>query len=53
MTAKERKCKCNVRGVVRLYTIKDYIGYAVHPDDEARYLRKFKFCPLCGRRILK
>ena len=50
---KQKKiCKCKIRGVIELYQIKNGQFYSIHPVDKPRWLRKFKFCPLCGRKII-
>lgn len=47
---KHRKCACKITGVVALYVDKgDYFVLLDHREYE-RNLRKFRFCPLCGRR---
>ena len=56
MTAKKmrkKSCKCKIRGIVEMAEIKQgHIGqYLIHPDYYAKWLRKFKFCPLCGKEL--
>lgn len=48
---KKRKCKCRIRGIVEIFALKGDIHYCVDSRECGRYLRRFKFCPLCGRRL--
>jgi len=48
---KIKKCKCKIRGVVELYEIKDGIFYSLYFEHYAKWLRRFKYCPLCGKKL--
>ena len=48
---KKKKCNCKIRGVVELYEIKNGMFYSLFSEHYVKWLRKFKFCPLCGRKI--
>ncbi len=47
------KCKCNTRGIVRLYTIKGDLNTLIPDYEWDKSLRNFKFCPLCGHKLMK
>lgn len=47
----KKRCHCRIRGVVRLVKIKSGINYAVDPYDYGKWLRRFRFCPLCGKKL--
>ncbi len=51
MTEPKGKCKCNIRGVVKLFKIKNGLFYSIHPEYYVKWWRKFKFCPLCGKKL--
>jgi len=52
MKKKSKKvCKCNIRGLIRLWVIKEGLFHCVHPREEDRYIHKFKYCPMCGVKI--
>jgi len=42
-------CKCGIGGIVLLW--KD--AQVVHPDDYYKWVRKFNYCPICGKKIKK
>ena len=53
---KRKVCKCIIRGVVWLGVrkkIPDRNGtlILVHPIEHIKFLRKFKYCPICGKKI--
>ncbi len=46
---KKKRCQCKIRGVFTLWKDIKGVGYMIHPRDWYRYLRRFRFCPICGR----
>ena len=49
---KKRSCKCKIRGILKMWREdKDGIGHVIDYYDYGRYLRKFKYCPICGKGI--
>lgn len=48
---KRKNCTCRIRGIVELYVIKSGQYHVCDPYDCGKYLRKFKYCPLCGKKI--
>jgi len=51
-----RVCKCPIRGIVEVYELRwvsadDYCYHIPDPYRRERFLRNFKYCPLCGRPI--
>ena len=46
-----KECECKIRGIVEMYDVRKSIWFNVHPDNIMRRLRKFKFCPICGRKL--
>lgn len=47
----KKQCKCNIRGIAQLYTDKKGLYYKTDPRDYGRSLRRFRFCPLCGKKL--
>ena len=47
----EKKCECRIRGVVEMHDVRKTVYYNIHPDNFMRRLRKFKFCPICGKEL--
>lgn len=46
-----KKCECKIRGIVEMYDVRKGIYWNIHPDDIIYRLRKFKFCPICGKEL--
>ena len=55
MTEQKRKikCRCRIVGIYSLAVRKKYYDELIHPDDYVKNLRKFKYCPLCGKERTK
>jgi hypothetical protein len=50
-TRKKKLCKCRIRGIVDLWKIKGDMYYAIDPYERPALLRKFKYCPICGKKL--
>ena len=50
---KRKKCKCQIRGIVRMARIDKDIFRELHSDECGYWLRQFKYCPICGKEIVK
>lgn len=46
-----KSCKCNIFGIVSLVNKKNDMYYKIDPIHYNRTLKKFKYCPICGKLI--
>lgn len=48
---KKKKCTCKIRGIVELFIVENGFLLNIHPSDYTKNLRKFKYCPICGKSL--